>query len=243
MSRHFEGGRTLSAIVFAARLILVALFLTAGIGKLRDLSSARRAVTEFGVPTRWVRPLAITLPCLEVAIALSLLPVESAPIAAAAAAGLLTVFVAAMVFNLARGRRPDCHCLGQIYSEPIGPSVIARNLVLMGAALLVAVASWHSGGPGIVEPIERLSGTAQLAIEVAAVAIAILAMQGWIIHRLQRGREETLEHLQWLESLVTAGDTFTPMQFPASGAKVLDGDEGPDDALWSDGAPSREAAE
>jgi hypothetical protein len=33
---------------------------------------------------------------------------------------LLVLFIVAIAVTLARGRKPDCHCFGQLHSKPIG---------------------------------------------------------------------------------------------------------------------------
>jgi hypothetical protein len=56
---------------------------------------------------------------------------------------LLAAFTAAITLSVARGRRPECHCFGQLSSKPAGGWATARNVVLGGLAAWVAVA-----GPG-----------------------------------------------------------------------------------------------
>src|SRR5215207_7375676 len=99
------------------RLLLAGVFGVAGVAKLRDLEGSRRGVRDFGVPEGLTGPLGIVLPLAELAVAL--VPAATAWWGALGAAGLLLVFVAAIGTNLARGRRPDCRCFGQIASGPI----------------------------------------------------------------------------------------------------------------------------
>jgi hypothetical protein len=58
---------------------------------------------------------------------LALLPVATAWWGAVAALALLALFLAAIAFSFARGRRPDCHCFGQLHSAPIGSRTVIRN--------------------------------------------------------------------------------------------------------------------
>jgi hypothetical protein len=57
--------------------------------------------------------------------------------AAAASAGLLAVFALAISLNLARGQKIECHCFGQWGRARISWASVARNLALLGAALLL----------------------------------------------------------------------------------------------------------
>ncbi|MGH9285870.1 MAG: MauE/DoxX family redox-associated membrane protein [Acidimicrobiales bacterium] len=41
---------------------------------------------------------------------------------------------------MSHGRRPDCHCFGQLRPTPAGAATLARNGVLLAAALVLFVA-------------------------------------------------------------------------------------------------------
>src|SRR5450755_1312192 len=110
----------MDSILLILRLILAAVFLVAGLAKLADLTGSQRAVRDFGVPTRLAVPLGLLLPLAELVVAIALLPRGWAWWGAVGALALLLVFVVGISSNLARGRAPDCHCFGQLHSEPIG---------------------------------------------------------------------------------------------------------------------------
>jgi uncharacterized membrane protein YphA (DoxX/SURF4 family) len=120
--------------LLAARLLLAAIFLVAGVTKLADRAGSRRGLIDFGVPAVLATPLGILLPLVELALAISLIPVATAWWGAAGALALLLLFVAGISFNLARGRKPDCHCFGQLHSAPAGWSTLARNSALAALA-------------------------------------------------------------------------------------------------------------
>jgi uncharacterized membrane protein YphA (DoxX/SURF4 family) len=126
-----------SAVVLAARLVLAAVFAVAAVGKLSDRAGTRDALAEFGVPPSAASPGAIALPLAELAVAVLVLIGPAVAWGATGALVLLAFFTAAIASNLARGRRPDCHCFGQIHSAPAGASTLARNVVLLVVAGLV----------------------------------------------------------------------------------------------------------
>ena len=115
------------------RGVLAGTFLVAGVAKLASPRAAAIAVAEFGAPA-FARPLLRFLPPVEVLVALSLAFAATAWFGSWAAAGLLTIFIVAMVTNLARGRRPACNCFGQARPTPIGPLSVLRNVVLLAIA-------------------------------------------------------------------------------------------------------------
>ncbi|MGH2856447.1 MAG: TlpA family protein disulfide reductase, partial [Solirubrobacteraceae bacterium] len=124
-----------AALAFA----LAAMFAVAAVAKLRDLAGATEAVRDFGVPAPAARPVALTTVCLEAAVAVLLCIPVTRRAGGAGAIALLTVFTVTISAAWARGERADCHCFGQLHSAPAGPRAIARNLVLLAVAVLVAL--------------------------------------------------------------------------------------------------------
>jgi uncharacterized membrane protein YphA (DoxX/SURF4 family) len=157
----------LSDAVGIARLVLIVVFAVAGWAKLSDRRGTRQAVREFGVPDPLARPVAALVPLGEVTMAGLLLFSGSAVAGAVGAATLLGLFVVAMAVNLVRGRRPDCHCFGQVRSEPVGLGTVARNALLIALAVLV-IADGH-GGTNAWDWFNDLTDTGVVVVAVVAV--------------------------------------------------------------------------
>ncbi|HET8522893.1 MAG TPA: MauE/DoxX family redox-associated membrane protein, partial [Thermomicrobiales bacterium] len=104
----------MDVLLLLARLILAVVFVVAGITKLLDPGGSRKALSGFGLPPALAAPGGVVLPLVEIVIGALLLPRATAQWAAIGALALLVVFVAAIGYNLARGRTPDCHCFGQL---------------------------------------------------------------------------------------------------------------------------------
>lgn len=178
---------TIDALVLGSRLLLAGVFVVAAAAKLWDRKGTREAVVGFGASERAAAPLALLIPVAELAVAALLLPAQTALAGALGALGLLLLFTAAIAFNLARGRAPDCHCFGQLHSAPAGPGTLARN----GA--LAAVAAFAVGG--------SLDG-GELAI--AAAAIALLAGGAVAFVLLLRSYGRLLLRVEELEQTLAA---------------------------------------
>lgn len=159
-------------MLLSIRCLLAVVFIVAAIGKLLDLDGSRRALAEFGVPVRATRLAGALLPVAELAVAISLLFVPTARWGALGALLLLLVFSAGVARAMSRGEAPDCHCFGQIHSEPAGRSTLIRNVVLAAAAVLVVVAG---PGPSVDGALGRLHG-AQIALVATSVLAAVLAV-------------------------------------------------------------------
>src|ERR1700689_5012581 len=110
----------MSDVALFVRLALAAVFALAAVGKFFDIRGSQEAVKSFGVPPAVAPVVAVLLPLVEAVIAIGLVPASSAVAAAAAALALLATFVVLISVELARGRRPDCHCFGQLHSAPVG---------------------------------------------------------------------------------------------------------------------------
>ena len=141
----------------AARLLLWAIFLLAGATKLVDPRGSLKSLREFGLPGALARRFALVLPLVEIATACALLPASLAWFGASAACGLLLLFSIAAAVAMARGRRPDCHCFGQLHSAPVSWTLLLRNAVLAACAGWLASRGQFQTGPDAWAPIAMLS--------------------------------------------------------------------------------------
>ncbi|HEU5382583.1 MAG TPA: MauE/DoxX family redox-associated membrane protein, partial [Ktedonobacteraceae bacterium] len=173
-----------------ARLLLSAVFLLAGFAKLADLPGSQKVLHHFGVPEALARPLGIMLPLAELAVAAMLLSTQWAWYGALGALVLLLMFSAGISYNLARGRRPDCHCFGQLHSAPVGPSTLARNALLALVAVFVVKFGRGSAGPSVISWFTAWPVAQQITLLAAVIAVVLMAGEGWVLlHMLsQQGR-------------------------------------------------------
>jgi peroxiredoxin/uncharacterized membrane protein YphA (DoxX/SURF4 family) len=163
-------------VLFLARIALAAIFLLSGVSKFFDRRGTAEALENFGVPSGLAPSGAILLPILEVATALALIPRTTAWWASLAALTLLLAFCVGITVNLLQGKTPDCHCFGQIYSEPIGVSTLVRNVIFALPAILVA--GHGPADPGL-DPFARMaamSGHDRLLTLAAIAALVVLVI-------------------------------------------------------------------
>lgn len=128
------------------RLILFGIFALAGVGKLLDPEGSEKAVREFGVPENLAKPLAILLPLAEIAVAFSLLFVATSWFGALAGLLLLTIFIGGMLWQMQQGNAPDCHCFGQIHSEPVSVKSLLRNALFLILSLFLVLSGKDKQG-------------------------------------------------------------------------------------------------
>src|SRR5947209_19322166 len=91
-------------------LLLSVVFGAAAVGKLLDRKGTAAAIIKFGASGTIADPLSVLLAIIEIAVALGLFFPITVWASALAALLLLAAFCAAIIFNLIRGRAPDCHC-------------------------------------------------------------------------------------------------------------------------------------
>ncbi len=221
-------------MVFAARLVLAIVFAVAGFAKLGDRKGTRALAVSFGVPASLAGVFEWLLPVVELLCAIALVPSATATIGAIATLALLVIFILAIGVSLARGRRPECHCFGQIHSAPVGWTTVARNVVLASLAVLV-IASGNAGAqPGIAEAFAGLGdpyvgrGFSRAVLAVAALlgltAAAALTMTYQLLRQNGRLalRIEALEARLGPEPVVEQGlavDTVAPEFSPEGQAE------------------------
>jgi peroxiredoxin len=225
----------MTEIVAAARLVLAIVFVVSAVAKLRDRDGSRTAVEGFGVPTALVGVVTTGLPFAELACAvLLLLPDPAATTGAVASLVLLALFTVAVVVNLVRGNRVDCHCFGSVGDQgAIGWHTVARNgvfMVLAGVSLIGAGSL--ASVPGVVadmEPAQAVLWTAAL------VLLAVLVGMGLIIQQLIGSYGAALLRIEALERAVGLAE---PADAPLFTLPDLDGEMVSLEQTLSDGQPA-----
>ena len=186
-------------------MVLALVFIVAGTSKLADREGSRQAIIDFGLPASLATPLGVLLPLAELAVAAALIPATTAWWGAVGALALLILFVAGIVINLARGRKPDCHCFGQLHSAPAGWSTLIRNGVLAALAGFVVWQGGESAGPSAVSWMGSLSALQSVALIVGLLLLGFLAAQWWFLTHLLRQNGRLLVRLETLEARMTDG--------------------------------------
>ena len=144
-------------------------------------------------------PLGVLLPLAELAVAAALIPTSTAWWGAVGALVLLLLFVVGISANLARGRKPECHCFGQLRSEPAGWKTLVRNGVL--AAVAGFVVWWGYGGaePSALGWLAGLSTAQLLGLGVGVVLLGMVAAQWWFLLGLLRQNGRLAMRVEALE--------------------------------------------
>lgn len=210
----------MSAALLAARLVLAAIFVIAGVAKLADLPGSRRATREFGVPERLAGVVGLGVPIAELVIAASLVPAVSARGAALGATVLLTAFAAAIGRSMARGQRPDCHCFGQLHSAPAGPESLVRNIVLAGVAGSVAVGGGRHAGGSATHWVTSLTTAQAAGLVVALLLGAAVVFLGWLSLQLLAQNGRLLARMEGLEARLGTAPATQPDGPAADGIPV-----------------------
>jgi thiol-disulfide isomerase/thioredoxin/uncharacterized membrane protein YphA (DoxX/SURF4 family) len=204
---------SMSVILLLARLILAVVFGIAGIAKLADPAGSRKSIADFGVRKSLAIPLAWLLPLAELVCAVALLPIASAWWGAIGVLILLVSFIAGISVSLIRGRKPECHCFGQIRSAPIGGPTLFRNGVLAGISAWIV---WHGRedpGTSLVN-WNGLTGT-ESVLAALAIAVAFLAVfELWALIHVLRQNGRLMLRLEAVEAKVGGSVEAPPLGLP-----------------------------
>lgn len=141
-------------LLIAGRLAIAAIFLYAGIAKLRQ-PWLQFAISIEGfkiVPDSFLEPMARTLPWLEVIAGLGLFVNVLAGWAALGTTLMLIVFNTAGIWAYAKGLQVDCGCFGAGAADPIGPMWFAEHIGMLLLSLLVTVGCFQRGSKAAAEP-------------------------------------------------------------------------------------------
>lgn len=178
-------------LLLLIRLLLAGVFGIAGLAKALDRKGSEKALRDFGVPEILVPAFAIVLPLAEIGIAVGLLFISTSWYSAIGSAALLTVFTVAMLYQIAKGRNPDCHCFGQVTSTPISNVTVVRNIVLiLVSAFLISQGAAEQGTAlvsGRDDAFPVVIGLVLIAILFACfhTLVRILGRQDDIVRRIE----------------------------------------------------------
>jgi uncharacterized membrane protein YphA (DoxX/SURF4 family) len=125
-------------IVVAIRIIIGAVFLLSGIIKLTDVHLFARSIKNFGfVPDSFIAILSVTVPVVELLSGLFLLLGLWIKIFSGVVIGLLIIFIAAIIPNIAFGNEIDCGCFGPLSESKVGIGLLVRDFIMLGLTLAV----------------------------------------------------------------------------------------------------------
>lgn len=181
-------------ILLLIRIFLCAVLVLAGVGKLLDIDGSKKAVRDFGVPDELADGVAWALPVLEIGFGLMLLPLFTAWFGAIGAFVLLAVFIGGMIWQIAKGNAPDCHCFGAIHSEPVSRKSLVRNIVFASLAFALVAQGNQEQGLGLTEL------TLEMAIQLF-FGIALVGLLGAVVFFLKKISEQQTQIMRRIEVL------------------------------------------
>jgi len=207
---------SMSESLLLARLFLAVVFVIAGIAKLADPNGSRKSITDFGVPKSLVIPLAWLLPLAELLCAAALMPLTTAWWGATGVLLLLLSFIAGISISLIRGRRPDCHCFGQLHSSPIGWKTLVRNSVLAGIAAYVVWQGRENPGASVINWPRGMSETDFTLVGLAIAVAALAGFELWALMHVLRQNGRLLLRLEAVEAKLADGIEAPPAGLPVN---------------------------
>ncbi len=137
------------AAAMASRVLEFLVFGRAALGKLRRVDGFVAVIGQYDlIAPKYSRIAGWLIITCESFVAVCQLRASTAPFGAAAGIGLLLLFSFAMTINIAAGRTDiDCGCSWAEGRQPIGLSLIVRNVVIVCLALPALTASAFSTTP------------------------------------------------------------------------------------------------
>lgn len=195
----------METLLLVVRLILVGIFALAGIGKLLDLEGSKKAVRDFGVPEILAKPFAVLLPIAELVVAALLLFVQTSWFGAIGATGLLLIFIGGMIVQMIKGNAPDCHCFGQIHSEPVSARSLIRNAVFAILSLFLVVSGKENQGLSLFSPTSDFSEGGVMQIIIGLAMVALLAAVVYFLKKISEQQTQIMRRIEILELTASEG--------------------------------------
>ncbi len=131
---------TKAYLIFALRVLLGLIFLASGISKLSDIPSFVLVVKEFGFVSEAIsRLIASAVPVIEIGCGVLLLAGLWVKASSAVIMGLLMMFIAVVIPQIAVGNEIDCGCFGPLSHGKVDTMLLVRDVILLALSLIVAV--------------------------------------------------------------------------------------------------------
>jgi len=160
-------------LLLLIRLFLFGIFALAGVGKLLDREGSENSIEDFGVPKTIVSHIAAILPIVEIAIAVSLLFLQTSWYGAIAGTALMVIFIAGMSYQISQGKAPHCHCFGELSDSKVGISSVVRNIVFAAVAAYLVFSGKYSQGLPIGNDAAAILQTSLLLSLVIGLIVLI----------------------------------------------------------------------
>jgi len=190
----------MDTVILIIRIVLFAVFALAAIGKLLDLKGSAKAAEDFGTPPELAKTFAVLIPFAEIVFAFCLLFVSTSWLGAIGGLILLLSFSGGMIWQMAHGKAPDCHCFGQLHSEPVSIKALVRNIIFALLAVFLMSQGRAGQGPSLTG---ETSDDMQLVllITVAVLVAAVLLF----LKKVSDNQTEILRRIELLEVLSHEG--------------------------------------
>lgn len=186
-------------LLFILRILLVAIFGVAGIAKLYDLNGSKKAMQSFGVPEGAALAAGLTLPLIEIAIAILLIFVQTSWFGAIGATALLGIFIVGMAWQMYQGNAPDCHCFGQVHSEPVSPKSLIRNVIFIVPALVLIITGRENQGLNLFGSNFNNSSESTMQIIIGLAMIGLLAAVVYFLKQISEQQVQIMRRIEILE--------------------------------------------
>lgn len=195
------------ALLLICRLLLAGVFVLSGVAKLLDRAGSRTSLRDFGVPAAFAPAFAWLLPVAELACATMLLVPAVAWWGAVGGGALLVVFTLGISVSLLRGRKPACHCFGQLSSEPVGASTVVRNIALLVVAALIVWQRDVAAESGM----SAVAGEGSLVVLLAIAFVVQTVLGVTVLVHLLRQNGRMLLRMEALEAKLGIAQAPEPL--------------------------------
>jgi peroxiredoxin/uncharacterized membrane protein YphA (DoxX/SURF4 family) len=187
--------------ILLLRILLAGILALAGLAKFADLKGSEKAFRDFGVPASMAMLGSVLLSAAEIVLALMLLSTYWSWYAAIGALALLVLFVGQMIYQVARGNSPDCHCFGQVHSEPVGVKSIVRNVVFAAMTLLLVLRGADRQGTSL----STLPNETMMQLVFGVAVAGLLAAVILHLKRMTEQQAAVIKRLEVMELVAREG--------------------------------------
>lgn len=180
--------------------------LVSGVGKLLDPAGSRQAMSDFGVPSKYVVSATKALPIVELILSATIILDATSRLSSLALAWLFACFSLGIANLLRQDKAPPCNCFGAVHSDEVSKWTLLRSVLLAALAFLVHRLPTYALTPGFKSTVlaATLFGAVSYAV-VLGVKRQRRLMLSKPAKRLAKGQRVPATRLwdgRWLEDLL-----------------------------------------
>jgi peroxiredoxin len=104
-----------------------------------------------------------------------------------------------MIFQMAKGNAPDCHCFGQIHSEPVSAKSLIRNAIFATLAFILIISGSENQGLSLFDSTNDGREGDVMSLILGFATVGLLAAAVYFLKLISEQQTQIMRRIEILE--------------------------------------------